>query len=319
MGEEFVMTRRSTVTSVLLVVIAAAGCEKPGAETRAPADTTRARAEVDSIMLDHFAAFERGDIATWSDILADDVFFTAAGPADVFNSRDSTRRKMERDVGRVKESGILLKIQPLSHSTWIADPARTAVTTYDLDYRISYQDQNFNYRLRSTYLMERDTSRWTVRAAQYSRSIPYDTLFMALVQRRVVAAPTLHGLAPPSATNDVVQRFRADISDITSALLAENVTVVSPGAIIQGAANAQRELAQWLGPVGNATEAGDGILAGLDASGTVGWVATNLSVPIFAGPERAIAPMRALFVYRRVGNQWEVVQASLSVGLREGS
>ena len=313
------MTMRRTVSPAALALIAAVGCENRAAETPPPANPTSASAAVDSVMLDHFGAFERGDIATWSDILADDVFFTAAGPADVFDSRDSTRGRMERDVGRVKESGIQLTIRPLSHSTWTANHGRTAATIYDFDYRISYQEQNFSYRLRSAYLLEQDTGSWKVRAAQYSRPIPYDTLFMALVQHRVPPAFTLPGHAPPASTNEVIQRFRADIGDISSASLAGDVVVVSPGTILQGATNARRELAQWLGPAGSATQIPHGVRAGLDASGTVGWVATNLNVPIFAGPESAIAPMRALFVYRRIENGWEVVQASLSVGLREGS
>lgn len=301
--------------SLLLVVLLASACQKKPGETAGQVDTTSIAAELDSTMRHHFSAFERGDIATWSSLLAEDVFFTAAGPADVFAGRNSARVKMEEDIGRVIGSGITLSIQPLSHLSWIADQGRTAGATYDLDYRVSYQEQRFSYRLRAAYLVERDTTGWKVLAAQYSRPVVYDTLFMALLQG-IVPGTVGIGELVPAAAGDVVQRFRTDIRDIGQATIANDAAIVTPGALVKGPEQGRRELAQWLGPVGNANEAGDGVRGGLNSSGTVGWVATNLRVPVFAGPESVIAPMRALFVYRLAGTQWELVQASLSVGLK---
>jgi hypothetical protein len=301
---------------LLLVVVGASGCEKKPGETVHQVDTARVAAELDSTMRHHFSAFERGDIGTWSSLLADEVFFTAAGPADVFASRDSAREKMQQDIERVMETGITLAIRPLSHLIWVADQGRTAGATYDLDYGVTYQDQRFSYRLRSAYLLERDTSGWKVLAAQYSRPVSYDTLFMALVRRIVPAAAGLGGQVP-AAVGEVVQQFRSDIRDIGQAAIAGDAAIVTPGTLVKGPERGRPELAQWLGPVGNATEPGDGLRGGLNTSGTVAWLATNLRVPVFAGPESAIAPMRALFVYRFAGNQWEIVQASLSVGLKE--
>jgi hypothetical protein len=304
--------------TLLLALVAGNGCERKAAGSDRAADTVGAAASVDSTVVRHFRAFEQGNIAAWSSILADEVFFTAAGPGDVFDRRETARDKMEQDIERVQASGIRLTIQPLSHWTWVAEHGRTAATTYDLDYRILFQDQSVSYRLRSTYLLERDSSAWRVLAAQYSRPILYDTLFMALVRRTVSSPAPLKGQVPPEA-EPIVRRFRSDIREIGSAALDRDVTVVSPGAIVHGADNGRRELAMWLGPVGSVSGQGDGVRAGLDASGTVGWVAAILRVPVFAGPESAVAPMRALFMYRRAGDQWEIVQATLSVGLRDGS
>lgn len=304
--------------ALLLLVVAYGGsaCEKKSGETAPPADTARVAAELDSTMRNHFSAFERGDISTWSGILADNVFFTAAGPTDVFAGRDSATAKMQQDIGRVREAGITLAIQPVRHLIWVADQGRTAGATYELDYAVTYQDQRFSYRLRSAYLLERDTTGWKALAAQYSRPVSYDTLFMALVRRTVPRAAGIGGPVP-SAAGAVVQRFRTDIRDIGQAAIADDAAIVTPSTVVKGSEQGRRELAQWLGPVGNTTEPGDGLRGGLNTSGTVGWVATNLSVPVFAGPESAIAPMRALFVYRLAGARWEIVQASLSVGLKE--
>lgn len=309
------MAARLPTVSLLLVVVLAPGCEKKPGEAAAQVDTARVAAELDSTMRHHFSAFERGDIATWSSILAEDVFFTAAGPDDVFASRKSARDKMQEDIGRVLESGITLSIQPLSHLTWLAHQGQTAGATYDLDYRVMYQEQRFSYRLRAAYLAERDSTGWKVLAAQYSRPVAYDTLFMALVRGIVPGTAGIGGPVP--AAGDVVQRFRADIRDIGQATIANDAAILTPGALVKGPEQGRRELAQWLGPVGNANEPGDGLRGGLNSTGTVGWVGTNLRVPVFAGPETAIAPMRALFVYRLAGKRWELVQASLSVGFQE--
>jgi ketosteroid isomerase-like protein len=309
------MGLRTASAGILLSVMMVSGCErKPGPAT-ATVDTTAARAVVDSVMRNHFDAFQRGDIDTWGSILADDVFFTAADPANVFDNRDSVSARMKQDFQRVAESGIGLAIRPISSRIWLTDDGQTAGATNELDYAITYQAQSFSYRLRSSYLLEHDASGWKVLAAQYSRPIAYDSLFMNLTRRLVPGTAPVGGQVS-SAAGEVVQQFRADIRDIRTAHLAPGAVVVTPGSIASGPA-AVRELGDWLGPVGNATEPGNGIRGGLNRSGTVGWAASNLYVPVFAGPESAIAPMRALFVYRLAESRWELAQASLSVGMKE--
>jgi ketosteroid isomerase-like protein len=141
------------------------------------------RASVDSVMRNHFSAFERGDLAAWSGIFAPDVFFTAANPAQVFASRDSAREGMQREFGPAMQAGLKLAIRPLSDQIWVAGDGRTAAAAYDLDYTVRYESQLFPYRLRSSYLLERDSSGWRVLAAQYSRPVSYDSLFLSLVTR----------------------------------------------------------------------------------------------------------------------------------------
>jgi ketosteroid isomerase-like protein len=308
---------RGSASAALLLVALGLGCERAENTTAQP-DTAALRAAVDSTMVDHFRAFEQGDMVRWSRILAEDVHFVQADPANVFASRDSARRKMEQDIGQVREMGIKLEIRPLNHWTWLASTGRAAGTTYDLQYEASYQNQRYSYRLRASYLLEEDSNEWKVCAAHYSSPIMYDTLFMALAQNRIQPLAGVAGQAP-SGLDSLLLQFRSDLRDISTATIAANATVVSPGAIVQGGENGRRELAQWLGPAGSAAEHGGGIRGGVDESETIGWVAANLRVPVFAGPESAVAPMRALFAYRRTGSRWEIVQVSLSVGLRESS
>jgi ketosteroid isomerase-like protein len=310
------MAVRVMTTAVFLALGVGLGCDRAASGSPSLPDSATVRAGVDSAMRSHFSAFERGDMAAWSEILAPDVFFTAANPAQVFAGRDSVRENMQRDLGPTLAAGVKLAIQPLSNLIWVAENGRTAAATYDLDYTVRYDDQVIPYRLRSAYLLERDTSGWRVLAAQYSRPVTYDTLFMSLVSHQVPGVAPVGGQVP-SAAGEVVRQFRTDIRDISKAYIAPMAAVITPGMIVQGAEPARRELAAWLGPIGNATEPGDGIRGGVNQSGTVGWVATNLHVPVFAGPETAIAPMRALFVYHLAGDRWEIVQASLSVGLRD--
>jgi ketosteroid isomerase-like protein len=311
------MSVRISPVALVLALAALPGCDrKTGVSSYRP-DTAGVRVVVDSLMRNHFSAFQRGDIDTWSDIFGDSVFFTAADPANVFTGRDSVRARMQEDLGKVTQSGITLAIQPSSSRIWVTDDGRTAGATYELDYSATYQNQTFPYRLRSSYLLERDTTTgWKVLAAQYSRPVRYDTLFMALVQHQVSGSAAVGGETPPSAAA-VVQRFRADMRDISQAEFTPTVIVVTPGSVASGPDQARRALAEWLGPAGNATEQGTGVRGGLTQAGSVGWVATNLNVPVFAGPESATAPIRAFFVYRLEAGRWKLAQASLSVGMRE--
>ena len=302
--------------SLLLVLATLPGCDRPPGAAGAPSDPAGVRAEVDSVMRSHFAAFERGDVDAWSAILADSVFFTAADPGGVFDNRDSVSARMKRDLERVAQSGIKLAIRPTGTQIWVTADGRAAGAASELDYSATYQDRTFQYRLRSSYLLEHGPGGWTVLAAQYSRPVAYDTLFLALVQHRVASGAAV-GDQITSETGPVIQQFRADIADISQAVLAPEAIVVTPGSSGSGPSPAQQELAGWLGPPGRVTEQGTGLRAGLTRSGQVGWVATNLLVPVFAGPESAVAPMRALFIYRLAGRRWKLAQASLSVGMKE--
>ena len=313
------MTARCATFVLLALTIGLGGlaCDKASPREPQPqVDSAAVRAGVDSAMRSHFSAFERGDIMTWSGMLADSVFFTAADPTNVFPSRDSVQQKMQQDLGQALKTGVKLTIRPMRDRIWVADDGLTAGATYELDYEVTYREQRFGYRLRTSYLLVRDSSGWKALAAQYSRPVSYDTLFMALVSHQVPGAARVGGQVPSSA-GEILPRFRADIRDIGKASIAAAAVIVTPGSVAEGPEKGRRELAQWLGPVGNATEPGDGVRGGLNPSGTVGWVASNLHVPVFAGPESAIAPMRAFFVYRLAGDRWDLVQASLSVGLRE--
>ena len=309
------MPVRISPVALVLALAALSGCDRK-AESSARPDTAGVRVIVDSVMRSHFAAFQRGDIDAWSDILRDSVFFTAADPATVFTSRDSVSARMREGLRMVTESGITLAIRPSSSRIWVTEDGRTAGATYELDYTATYQTQSFPYRLRSSYLLERDSTTWKVLATQYSRPVRYDTLFMALVRHQISGAAPIQGETPPSAAA-VIQRFRTDIRDISQAEFAPAVTVVTPGSIVSGPDQARRELAEWLGPAGSATEQGTGMRGGLAQTGIVGWVATNLNVPVFAGPESVTAPIRAFFVYRLDAGRWKLAQASLSVGMKE--
>jgi hypothetical protein len=310
------MALRAWSASLILLMAAGGACRRPSGSPAASVDTAAVQAQVDSTLRRHFTAFGSGDLATWSGVFGPEVFFTAADPGQVYSGRDTLLTSMESSLRPSLEAGITVALRPLNHFIWVEPDGRTATATYELDYTVTYENQVFPYRLRAAYVLDRDTAGWRALAAQYSRPVSYDTLFMSLVSHKIPGVAPVGGQVPSSA-GEVVQQFRADIRDISKASIISTAVVVTPEGLVQGPEKARAELAQWLGPVGNATEPGDGIRAGLNPTGTVGWVATNLYVPIFAGPESAIAPMRALFIYHLAQDRWEIVQASLSVGLRE--
>ncbi len=306
------MRAARTAVFTALVAGAAAACGASARTTAAAADTAAIRSQVDSTMRAHFAAFEQGHLASWARVLAEDVVFTAADMAVVLH-RDSVLAKMQRDFAPAG-GDLRVAIKPDSGRVWVQADGRTAGATYGLDYAVTYQGKTYPVHLRAAYLLARDSADWRAVAVQYSRPIAYDSLFLALLSRRIPGAARLGGDVPPAA-GEIARQFRGDIRDIRTATFAPGAVVASPGGVVGGRA-AAAELAQWLGPPGNATEPGDGLRGGLSSRGTIGWVASNLHVPIFAGPESAIAPIRALFVYRLVENRWEIIQASLSVPQR---
>lgn len=302
-------------SSLFLALVLASGCQRKAVKAAVSVDSI-GRKEVDSVLRSHFEAFQRGDIDAWSAILSPDVFFTAADPAGVFTTRDSISARMRQDLSRVAESGISLAIQPTDSRIWVTDDGQTAGATFALDYSVTYQARTFAYRLRSSYLLERDSAGWKALAVQYSQPVSYDTLFMLLVRHQIPAARPVGGQIPP-AMAAIEQQFRSDIRDITAAAIMPSAAVVTPGGLITGSDQTRRELAQWLGPAGSVTAPEHGVRGGLNRRGSVGWLATNLYVPVFAGPENAVAPMRAFVVYRLQGNRWVLAQASLSVGMKD--
>lgn len=308
---------RIVITTLFLASLAS-GCRKASSSSVATVDTTAARASVDSAMRAHFAAFQQGDMAAWSSLMREDVFFTAADPAQVFVNRDTLQAEMTRSFTPAINAGLKVSVTPRESLVWVDSDGKSATASYDLDYNVELQGKSYPYRLRASYVLAKDTMGWQALAAQYSRPIGYDSLFMALGSHRIAGVHAVGGqIALPAG--EIAHQFRADIRDISKAAFAPNAVVVSPGAIVQGAEAARQELKQWLGPPGSATEPGDGIRSMLTPSATVGWVGTNLHVPIFAGPESIVTAMRALFVYRLANNRWEIVQANLSVGLKAPS
>ena len=312
------MAGRVSIATALLASTLTFGCSKGSSPPTTAVDTTAIRSSVDSMMRGHFAAFERGDLAGWTGIMADDVFLTAADPAEVFDSRDAALAEMKRDFTPAFQAGLKLSVRPRASFVWVENNGRTATATFDLDYTVSIANQTHPYRLRASYLLAGDTTGWQVLASQYSRPVSYDSLFMALAQRRIPTPAAGTGAVLPSA-GEIAEQFRRDIKDISKANFASNAVVITPGSIVQGAEAASRELGQWMGPAGNVIEPRNELRSQLTPSGTAGYVGTNLLIPVFAGPESLPAPMRALFVYRLGNNRWEIVQASLSVGLTDPS
>ena len=58
----------------------------------------------------------------------------------------------------------------------------------------------------------------------------------------------------------------------------------------------------------------DGVRAGLSANGQLAWVAANVDATPVAKPKAKPTPYRALFVYLKAGDHWELVQAQFSFG-----
>jgi len=303
---------RVIVASLSVFAALSAACRQ-GSQGQA-ADTTAVRETIERFMADHYAAFQRGEVSAWSGHMAEQVLLIAADPAEALSGRAAVLAQMQKDFGPAFAAGLKLSIEPGAHTTWVNENGRSAATIYDLAYTATIQNRSYPLHLRSSSVLERDSGGWTIDAEHYSRPIQQDTLFLALMSNKVPEPASISGNVPPSA-DPVAAQFRADIADISQATLAPEVAVITPGGISRGAVDTRSTLIEWLGPPGSAREEGSGIRAALTSSPTVGWVATNLKVPVFAGPESAIATMRVLFVYHLKGKHWELMQGHISVGV----
>jgi hypothetical protein len=58
----------------------------------------------------------------------------------------------------------------------------------------------------------------------------------------------------------------------------------------------------------------DGVRAGTSANGALAWVAANVDATPVVKPRAKATPYRALFVYLKAGDHWELVQAQFSFG-----
>lgn len=302
---------KSAALLVLLIGPALlAGCDR----TPKGPDTTAQRDSVTALLAGRFSAFEQGHWEDWTRHMTDSVFLTAADPGRAIAGRDSILRAMQADYAPAFAAGLTMKLTPAQQRIWMDDSARVAAVTSELDYSLNVQDQHLALKLRSTALLGRDSTGWQVLVEHYSRPVPYDTLFTALVTRRV-QAPAPVEQSVDAGAGELVELFIGQLRDLSQAPMADSIVLVTPGEVVQGAALARKTLATWLGPPGNATRpSGSGIRASLAPGATTGWVATTLYVPIFAGPESSVAPVRVLLIYHIAGNHWEIVQAHFSVG-----
>jgi ketosteroid isomerase-like protein len=294
------------------VGLLAAGCGESGARID-PGATSARRDSLKAFFTERYSAFEKGNWDAWAGQMADSAFLTAADPGRALSGRDSILAVMRADYAPAFGAGLTMHVASDSQDIWIDDSARVAAVTTDLDYQITIQEQHVPLRLRVTTLLGRDSAGWKVLVEHYSRAISYDSLFMALLGRQV-RAPAAVGQSVSPAAGELISQFRRDLKDFSKAPFAENAVVVTPGEIARGAAAVRAALATWLGLPGNATEANTGTRVALAAGATTAWLATTLYVPIFAGPESAVAPVRVLLIYHIAGDRWEIVQAHFSVG-----
>jgi hypothetical protein len=301
------------ISSLIALSLLLAACQARSPASHAAADTTAVRQDLERMLTSHYQAFQDGDVPRWSAEMVDSVFLTAADPSPSLVTRQAVQEKMEREFGPARAAGITLSITPQSHEIWVSEDGRSAASTYELDYVSTYQKKSYPVKLRSTIVFAHDSVGWRILAAQYSRPLGMDTLFMAVVNGRIPAVPPIEAAASPGA-GELSDQFRRDVADISKATLSANATIVLPGTVAVGQQEARSALVEWLGRPGNAQIA-SGIRAALAPSNTTGYVATNLNVPIYAGPESGVAPIRALVVYHLAGDHWEIVQAHFAVGL----
>jgi ketosteroid isomerase-like protein len=304
--------RPAALAIPLVLALFAAGCRESSARID-PATRAARRDSLKTFFAARYAAFEKGDWNTWVGQMADSAFLTPADPGRALSGRDSILAIMGADYAPAFAAGLTLHIAPDSADVWLDDSARVASVTSDLEYQVNIQGQQVPLKLRATTLLGRDSTGWKVLVEHYSRAVTYDSLFMALAGRQV-PAPAAVGQSVEESAGELINQFRRDLKDFSKAAFAEDAVVVTPGEIVHGAQAVRTALTTWLGLPGNATEANTGMRARLAPEATTGWLATTLYVPIFAGPESSVAPVRTLLIYHVAGDHWEIVQAHFSVG-----
>lgn len=298
-----------------VAVMTLSGCTRDtraGTHSASDAARTAAGDSVTQLMQERFAAFSRADWTAWAASLAPDAFLSTADPGRALAGRDSILQVTRTNDQPARAAGISMILDPGRPRLWVDTSLTTAVISFPISYLIKAGDQSWNVPLRSTSVLGRDSGDWQVWAEHYSRPIGYDTLFNSLLRHQVPEPVSLAQDIGPGA-GELVAQFRRDLRDFSQAVFAGDAVVVLPDTILSGPQAISAALKTWMGPPGNATLADKGIRAGLTPDARTGWVTTILYVPIFAGPESSVAPIRVLVVYHLAGDHWEILSGHFSV------
>jgi ketosteroid isomerase-like protein len=301
----------------LLEVAVLGGCSSaPPGETRAAApDSAATHAAVESLVVQHHAGLQSGDFEAWGRTLAPDVVMIAADPDASVAGRDSALVEVRRHFDPALRQGLRLALRSTDLRIGLA-PSRAAAWVSDvIAYGVDLGGQHAESVLRFTGVAERRDTAWVFRALHFSRPVTPEA----------AEAQTARGSHEPNDPGSwvapdaepIAERVRSADRDGWPTLVAERADafVLGPAAEDRAlGAAAARELLARLDPGGSTARS---VRAGRTGDGTVGFWSGVLPPRFDARPGSRPVWRRGTLVFLEEAGAWKLVQAHLSVGVKD--
>jgi ketosteroid isomerase-like protein len=263
----------------------------------------------------HLAAFGRGDFDAWGAAFARDIFFTAAGPEEVFWTREDAVAEMHKDFDPAFDEGLQIEVEPLSFHAGVSADGASAWSAAPLEYGINFQGETSSFVLRHTSLLTKLNRGWSIAVTQYSLALPEAKVLRALT---VGSLPAPHpiGYDFGAGAQALVGSFKSQLADFSMSAISRDAHVFGPfpGEEAEGETAVRALFSSWTSKWGGLRLRPDGIRAEF-ISETMGWVAANVDAVLSYEDHRAVVPLRALVVYQKEQDHWVIVHAHLSVGI----
>jgi hypothetical protein len=276
------------------------------------------RRDLESTVLENYSHLSLGNIEAYADSVADDGAIALIGPrprdlvVDGMTFRDRRDRRMyrERDV-RIYSKKLEMHLSEDGSSAWVAD---------ELSYRVPYADREAALALRYTAMFVRRSGRWEMVGEHMSYPLAVDR---AIAFARAESFPKLRKMGKnigkgAEEAASVVRRVHAGEREYRERHVSASASSLwwlpDPSAEYRGEAI-------WSAPGVEASYGSGaslqrvGIVARAVSEGTIAWVAEHLFLRARAYDDDILVPLRALYVLERTGQDWQIVQAHLSVPL----
>ncbi|MBM4370741.1 MAG: nuclear transport factor 2 family protein [Deltaproteobacteria bacterium] len=292
------------------------------AAAQAPSPEEAVRTALAARVAASYAAVERGDIDAWGADLAADAFFIGSAAFEAISGKDAILANLRTIFGpaiqgggtfTVKSTNLLIGVAPDARSAWVSD---------ELDFVLTLGENRIPMPFRVTTLYVEKDGAWMVQALAWSLPVPNEDAMTKAAggqwQERAAIADLVDPGAEPvaAAFTGVANDVGAFLATVTDREDAFCFGTAAEEKIPTGAAIKQA-FGQMIQQAGVTTARNGGVRAGISASGTVGWVASNLDFSVAAEGGQITVPYRFLGVYLNEAGAWRLVQVHFSIGLSE--
>ncbi len=318
-------TGKSVMTgavALLLLPIIANGQEegeKATVQIKAAAKMSPMKTAVQALIGAQYGAIEMPDIEAFASFLTEDVFWFGSAANEAISGRDAVIADLNQVFGPMMEagasfetvsSGMKIGLSPDGGAAWIADQLELRIT-------LGEDVTAIPYRITSVAVHDEDT--WSIVAQHWSIGVPNEqAMAIALEGGWTPLAPIADAIG--NGAEPVVALIKAGSEDASAwlATFSDHPDAFAfgsaPEEVLEGGPVVKKVFGDQVEQYKMRLALKDGVIARLAPSGTLAWAACNLDVTLEMGEDTVTQPYRALLVYLKQGDEWELVQSHFSNG-----